>query len=108
MEKRILYKTDSLALYNMENYCHEVARQIRAHAIKEGRYVSIDRSFNMIYPLWHYIFSARASTEFMRALLSTKPFMIARRICAGGSDDEIMERIKKLVLNRYDHVNLNS
>lgn len=89
---KITYNPDSIAFYNMENYCYEVARLIR-----EKSDITIDRSHNMIYPLWHYIVSGRASTDFCKALMKTKPYMVARRIAQGGSDDEIMERIKKLV-----------
>ena len=93
----VLFSKENVALSNMENYCYEVARQIRTQVPKESDYISIDRSHLMVSPLWHYILSGRASTEFCHRLLHVKPFVVARRIRAGGSYDEIMERIKKLV-----------
>ena len=89
--------TDSIALSNMEKYCYEVAKQIRAQAKNPDEYISIDRSHLMVSPLWHYIFSGRASADFCHRVLRIRPFMIARRIREGGSDDEIIDRIKKLV-----------
>ena len=48
----------------------------------------------MISPLHYYINTGRASTDFLRKLLSAKPFMIARILAKGGSDLEILNRIK--------------
>lgn len=47
-----------------------------------------------MYPLEWYVHTGRASTDFLNRLLSAKPFMIARRLHKGGSDDEIISRIK--------------
>lgn len=50
-----------------------------------------------IAPLIWYINTGRASTPFLKMLISAKPFMIARKLHAGGSDVEIIERIKKYI-----------
>ena len=50
-----------------------------------------------IAPLVWYINTGRASTPFLEKLLSAKAFMIARRLHAGGSDMEIIARVKACV-----------
>ena len=50
-----------------------------------------------IAPLNWYIDTGRASVPFLRALINSKPFMIARRLHAGGSDEEVLDRIKTYI-----------
>ena len=50
-----------------------------------------------ISPLLWYINTGRAPITFLKTLIDTKPFMIARRLHAGGSDAEIIDRIKKYI-----------
>lgn len=90
MRKFKFSKTD-ISFPNMEMYCEEIARIIREH---HSWGMSIEYSHNIIYPLWHYLFTGRASAEFCHRLLQAKPFMIARKIEKGGSHDEIVSRIK--------------
>ena len=47
-----------------------------------------------IAPLCHYVYSGRASAYFLHHLLAAKPYMIARKLHEGGSDDEIIARVK--------------
>lgn len=47
-----------------------------------------------MYPLRWYIDTGRASIGFLRVLFSAEPFMIARRLHAGGSYDEAISRLK--------------
>ena len=47
----------------------------------------------MIMPLVWYIDTGRASTMFLKALASVRPFLIARDLAKGGSDEEIINRI---------------
>ena len=54
----------------------------------------IDEADRNIYPLVWYINTCRASTPFLKALLSSKTFMIARICHNGGSDDDVIQRIK--------------
>lgn len=44
-----------------------------------------------------YINTGRAPTAFIRAMMRRRPSTIARRCLIGGSDQEIIDRIKKLV-----------
>ena len=48
-------------------------------------------------PLKWYIATGRASTEFIWAILTAKPFMIGRLLHKGGSVDEAIQRLKKYV-----------
>ena len=50
-----------------------------------------------IAPLVWYIETGRASTPFLEKLLSAKAFMVARRLHAGGSDMEIIARVKACI-----------
>jgi len=50
-----------------------------------------------IAPLVWYINTGRASTPFLKSLIDAKPFMIARKLHAGGSDAEIIDRIKAYI-----------
>lgn len=50
-----------------------------------------------MYPLHWYVGTGRASLDFLRKLLTAKPFMVARKLHMGGSDDEILQRIKKYI-----------
>ena len=44
-----------------------------------------------------YVNTGRAPTAFVRAMLNHRPSTIAKRCLIGGSDQEIIDRIKKLV-----------
>ena len=50
-----------------------------------------------IAPLIWYINTGRASTPFLKKLINAKPFMIARKLHMGGSDAEIIQRIKSYI-----------
>lgn len=50
-----------------------------------------------IAPLVWYIETGRASTPFLEKLIDKKPYIVARRLHAGGSDMEIIARIKACV-----------
>ena len=47
-----------------------------------------------VYPLNWYISSGRASTPFIKLLLTVRPDIIARIMIKGGSDQEIVQKIK--------------
>lgn len=49
-----------------------------------------DREFA---PLEWYIETGRASTGFLHKLLNAKPFMVARKLHEGGSDQEAIDRV---------------
>lgn len=55
----------------------------------------IDTAAREIAPLRWYIDTGRASTEFLYRLINkSKPFMVARKLHVGGTDEEIIKRIK--------------
>lgn len=53
------------------------------------------RGDSLMYPLVYYVNTGRASAEFLKRLINAKTFMIVRKLQSGGSDQEIMKRIKK-------------
>lgn len=53
-----------------------------------------DREFA---PLEWYIETGRASTDFLRKLISAKPYMVARRLHKGGSDCEAIKRVAQYI-----------
>ena len=58
------------------------------------RLCGVDAAHREIFPLVWYVETGRASLPFLHALIEAKPFMIARRLHAGGSDEEAIARIK--------------
>ena len=56
-----------------------------------------DAADREISPLAWYINTGRASVPFLKALIASKPFMVARILHKGGSDDEIISRVKAYV-----------
>ena len=47
-----------------------------------------------MYPLKWYINTGRAPTIFLANLIEAKPFVIARLLHKGGTDEEVIRRIK--------------
>ena len=60
----------------------------------------VTMSERMVSPLVWYIDTGRASCAFIRALASVRPFLIARDLAKGGSDEEIINRICRRI--KYD------
>jgi len=50
-----------------------------------------------VYPLNWYISSGRASSMFIRKLITVRPDVIARILVKGGSDQEAVANIKKRI-----------
>lgn len=50
-----------------------------------------------MYALEWYIYTGRASTLFLQKLYNAKPYMIGRILHKGGSDEEIINRIKNYI-----------
>lgn len=48
-------------------------------------------------PLRWYVNTGRASIDFLRALITAKPFMVARKLHEGGSYDESLRRLKTYI-----------
>lgn len=55
----------------------------------------VDQAVQDITPLSWYIGTGRASVDFIRAVLTGKHFMIARKLHEGGTYDEVIQRVKK-------------
>ena len=84
-------KTISIS-YNAVDEC---LWQIRMRLYQSG--ACWDEADCEIAPLAWYVNTGRASTEFLRALVTARPFMVARRLHEGGSYDEVIGRIKGLL-----------
>lgn len=50
-----------------------------------------------IAPLLWYINTGRAPVSFLKLLIAAKPYLVAHRLHAGGSDDEIIARVKTCI-----------
>ena len=78
--------------------------KIEEHIWKVYRYLSSKYGTKMadieIYPLTWYIHTGRASTAYLRAFLSTKPYMIGRKLHMGGSHDEALARVNEYIISR--------
>ena len=55
-----------------------------------------------ISPLQWYINTGRASADFLLKLVNTKSYLIAKILHNGGSDSEIIKRIKNYI--KYEEV----
>jgi len=54
----------------------------------------VDAAERMIDPLVWYVSTGRASGEFLRKLINTKPYIIARKLVENSSVDGTLQRIK--------------
>lgn len=70
----------------IDEYIWAVEAQLRR---KHG----ISQAERYMIPLVWYINTARASAQFLRLLLDTKPSTISRVLEAGGSDEDVINRI---------------
>lgn len=59
--------------------------------------LSYDRAAQIMGPLHWWVRTGRASTDFLHGLIVAKPFIISRRLMSGGSDEEIISKIKKAI-----------
>ena len=59
--------------------------------------LSYDRAAQIIGPLHWYVSTGRASVDFLHGLIIAKPYLISRRLMSGGSDQEIIDKIKKCI-----------
>lgn len=48
-------------------------------------------------PLLWYVNTGRASIDFIRKLMQAKPYMIGRKLHAGGSYDEAIKRVSSYI-----------
>lgn len=57
----------------------------------------VDQGRRFIDPLCYYINTGRASVEFIRLLIQAKPFMVARKLAAGGSTEDAIKRVQSYI-----------
>ena len=77
-----------------KNAINDCIWEIQKILMKKYGCTAADRE---IAPLIWYINTGRASTPFLKKLIDAKPFMVARRLHAGGSDTEIINRVKAYI-----------
>lgn len=65
---------------------------IQRHLIEK---YGINQAERDMAPLHWYISTGRASMQFLHALLDAKPFIVARKLHEGGSDQEVIDRIRR-------------
>ena len=58
-----------------------------------------DTAARDVAPLRWYINTGRASVSFLKALVNAKPFMVARKLHQGGSDDAMIKRVSEYLAN---------
>ena len=63
-------------------------------AMMRTKEISLDDASIIMCPLYWYVGTGRASCDFLRKMLTVKPYMIARKLYEGGTDEEVIERIK--------------
>ena len=76
---------------------NEYLWQVKYYLMK---HYGVDQAVLEAYPLRWYVYTGRASAEFLRKMLAVKPFVIARILHKGfssGSDDETLGKIKARV-----------
>ena len=75
--------------------------KIDDHLYQVYRYLmiryGISSADRMIDPLRWWIQTGRASVPFLHRFLDTQPYMIGRRLAKGGSVQEAVDRVRKLL-----------
>lgn len=74
----------------IESYMWDVERYTREK-------LGVTESDRVVSPLWWYIDTGRASADFLGRLVQAKPYVIGRLLMKGGSDAEVIERVKARV-----------
>ena len=75
----------------------EIGLDLIAHSLIKSYSLTLSEAQAELAPLTWYINSGRASCDFLRMVLTAKPFMIARKLHQGGSYSEAMDRIKNYI-----------
>lgn len=79
--------------------------KIEDHIWKVYRYLSrkygTKRADIDIYPLTWYIHTGRASTAYLKAFLTVKPYMVGRKLHnGGGSHDDALARVNEYITGK--------
>lgn len=70
----------------------------RIQRVMIDRYgIDVDRSDQLMGPLHWWVSTGRATPDFLRKMITCKPLLIARRLMRNGSDEEIVQNIKKCI-----------
>lgn len=80
----------SLSATTIETMIWNIQREITTR-------LGVTAGYREISPLSRYINTGRASLDFLQRLYHAKPFMVARKLHQGGSDDEIIKRVQKYI-----------
>lgn len=54
----------------------------------------VDAAYRLMSPLNWYVETGRASTQFLRWLVNVKPFIAARILMKGGTDQNVIDALK--------------
>lgn len=79
--------------YKLESYFHTVQM-----CLVEKHRIPFDYAGTMVSDLSWYTDTGRASVEWCKRLLNTKPYLVARRVAKGGSTNEIIKRVTDLIM----------
>ena len=90
--KKLTYSEASICWNNIEAYLWEVTT-----AVQKQCACNISTAEALAEPLKWYVYTGRASCDFLHKMIKTKPFMIARRLAKGGSTDEAVASIKNFL-----------
>lgn len=66
----------------------------------------VDESERDIAPLVWYVETGRACPDFIRAVLTVKPFMVARKLHEGGTYDDAIKRVKNYLMNHTEYTDI--
>lgn len=87
---RISEQTVRISRTLIESYMWDVERYTREK-------LGVNESDRVVSPLWWYIDTGRASADFLGRLVRVKPYVIGRLLMKGGSDAEVIDRVKARV-----------
>ncbi len=72
---------------------------IERSMLKTGR--TLDDTDRLMYPLNWYIATGRAPTRWILCLCNCKPHIIGNMLAKGGSDDEVIGRLKAYIMKKF-------
>lgn len=81
--------------HKLDMYFHNVQM-----CLVEKHHIPFDHAGTMVSDLSWYTDTGRASVEWCKRLLETKPYLVARRLVKGGSTNEIIKRVTGLIMKK--------
>lgn len=88
----IKQKTVSVSYWAVDSGLYQITL-----AMMRTQGVSLDDANMLMSPLYWYWGTGRASCDFLRKLLTAKPYMIARKVYQGGTNEEVIKRVKEYI-----------